>query len=70
MLEQVSEHRSIYCGGVHRLHDGAPLGHACRVLDPDFLRAELDEEYASAAELLEIMPIVLHRGLSQSVSDD
>jgi hypothetical protein len=64
MNQRVSEHRSIYCGGVHRLRDGAPLGHACRVLDPDFLRAELEEEYASAAELLEIMPIVLHRGLS------
>jgi hypothetical protein len=34
------------------------------VLDPDFLRAELEEEYASAAELLEIMPLVLHQGLS------
>lgn len=56
-------HRTIYCGKPHRLSDGAPVGHACRVLEPRFLRAELDHEYACAAEILEAMPIVLHHGL-------
>ena len=32
---------SSYCGKPHRIVDGLPLAHACRVLPPDAVQAEL-----------------------------
>jgi hypothetical protein len=54
---------TIYCGRPHRFADGAPVGHACRLLDPRFLVAERDEDYLRAASILHEMPLVLHRGV-------
>lgn len=39
-----------------------PVAHACRVLDPDYLRAERMQEYGRAAALMERMRLVLHGG--------
>ncbi len=55
--------RTIYCDDLHRLDNGLPIGHACRVLDPEYLVAERDQEYSQAASLLESMPLTLHWGI-------
>ena len=57
-------HRTVYCGGLHRAEDGLPVRHSCRVLDPRFLRAELEEDLSGAVTILELMPLVLHPGLA------
>ncbi|WP_242337744.1 MULTISPECIES: hypothetical protein [Anaeromyxobacter] len=58
----MNDQRTIYCGKRHRRADGVPVGHSCRILAPEYLRAERLEEYGWAAALLERMPIVLHAG--------
>jgi hypothetical protein len=60
----MNDHQTVYCGKRHRTCDGAPIAHACRILDPAFLAAERDEEYARAAALLERMGLVLHAGVA------
>ncbi len=57
--------QTAYCGRRHRLDDGAPLNHACRVLAPEFLCAERDGCYELAASLLERMALELHPGAAQ-----
>lgn len=59
MVEQLT----IYCGKPHRTSDGVPVEHACRVLLPAFLEAERTEDFGRAADVLEGMPLVLHRGV-------
>ncbi len=58
----MNDQRTIYCGNRHRRADGVPIGHSCRILAPEYLRAERLEEYGWAATLLERMPLVLHPG--------
>jgi hypothetical protein len=55
--------RTIFCGKLHRTDDGVPVDHACRVLEPDYLRAERSEEYGRAAALLERMRVLRHDGV-------
>ncbi len=57
--------KTIYCGKKHRLSDGVPVGHACRILDPAYLRAERDQEYGTAARLLQGMRLELHGGVRE-----
>ena len=40
--------RPRYCGMPHRTTDGVPLAHACRVLPPDAVRAEVRGDLARA----------------------
>ncbi len=54
---------TIYCGKPHRFADGAPVGHACRLLDPRYLMAECQEDYFRAASILQQMPLLLHCGV-------
>jgi hypothetical protein len=54
--------RTLYCDRDHRIGDGVPVGHACRVLDPAFLAAEREGDLALASILIEAMRIVLHPG--------
>jgi hypothetical protein len=55
---------TIYCGRRHRTSDGVPVEHPCRLLDPEYLKAEHAKDYERAAEILERMPLILHGGLS------
>jgi hypothetical protein len=55
--------RTIYCGATHRMSDGLPVAHACRVLDPAFLMAERERDIPRAVTLLERMPLQLHPGV-------
>jgi uncharacterized membrane protein len=57
--------QTVYCGRRHRTCDGAPIAHACRILDPAFLAAERAEEFGRAVTILEAMRIVLHGGVSE-----
>jgi hypothetical protein len=61
--------QTVYCGRPHRTSDGVPVGHACRVLLPEFLEAERRLEYERAVEVLEAMPIVLHVGVAGGPGD-
>jgi hypothetical protein len=56
-------YHTIYCGRRHRTSDGTPVEHSCRVLDPEYLKAERAKDYERAIELFERMPITLHDGL-------
>ncbi len=58
----MNDQRTLYCGNRHRRADGVPIGHSCRILAPEYLRAERLEEYGWAATLIERMPLVLHAG--------
>ena len=51
---------TIYCGRHHRISDGFPVKHSCRVLDPEYLKAEQIKDYDRASALLEQMPLILH----------
>jgi hypothetical protein len=59
----MSTYLSMYCGRYHRLSDGVPVEHSCRVLHPEYLRVERSEGYDRAAPLLCSMPLDLHRGV-------
>jgi hypothetical protein len=60
--------RTIYCGATHRMSDGLPVAHACRVLDPAFLMAERERDIPRAVTLLERMPLQLHPGVPPDAS--
>ncbi len=61
-------HRTMYCDRLHRLDDGVPVDHRCRILDPAYLRAERDGEIDVAVDLLERMPLELHPGEAEARS--
>jgi hypothetical protein len=65
-----TDQRTIYCGKPHRVLDGAPIGHACRLLDPAYLKAEHDEDRWRAASILLDMPLVLHNGVPAEAGVD
>jgi len=41
---------------------------SCRVLDPEYLKAERDKDYERAVELLERMPLILLDGWTQGIA--
>lgn len=45
-MARIERVKSNYCGHWHRIEDGVPLNHRCRILPPMYLRAEaaLDPE--------------------------
>jgi hypothetical protein len=57
---------TIYCRRRHRIADGVPIAHSCRVLDPAFLEAERNDALGEAADVLDRMPVVLHPGVPVS----
>ena len=62
-IHAVTTYLTMYCGKHHRLSDGAPVDHSCRVLDPEYLQAERHHHYERAVAILQRMPIDLHRGV-------
>jgi len=46
--------RTAFCGRSHRLQDGLPLPHQCRVLPAEALRAELEGDLESARRILAV----------------
>ena len=41
-----------YCNRGHRISDGMPIGHECRVIPPAALKAEMDGDYEKAIALM------------------
>lgn len=41
---------TLYCNKPHRLSDGQPVGHRCRVLPPEILKAEQEGDIERVAE--------------------
>jgi len=64
----MSTYVTLYCGESHRTSDGVPVEHSCRVLDPEYLKAERDKDYERAVELLERMPLILLDGWTQGIA--
>jgi hypothetical protein len=64
--------KTLYCNKYHRLHDGVPLNHRCRILDPAFLKAESTNDLDGMLDFWESSPkIVLHPGeASADVAED
>jgi hypothetical protein len=56
-----------FCGRPHRVADGLPLAHACRVLPPEALQAEADSNLATARHLFARRaaagPLIEHAGV-------
>ena len=45
-----------YCNKQHRLSDGKPVEHECRIIPPGALKAERSGDCAAAVEILERCP--------------
>lgn len=52
---------STYCNFAHRLVDGKPIEHECRVLPVKALRAEINGDIEGAIEILRSIPAVMMR---------
>lgn len=64
--------KSCYCNHFHRLSDGVPINHKCRVLSPGFLQAEKTNDLEGMLAYFEADPeVVLHDGeASDEVAED
>ena len=41
-----------FCNHAHRIRDGKPIAHECEILPPEALRAEIDEDFERALEIM------------------
>ena len=46
-----------YCNFAHRVEDGKPIQHECRIIPPEALRAEMKGDVQHAIEILKAAPI-------------
>lgn len=49
-------HCSTYCNFWHRVRDGKPIEHECRIISPAALKAEMYGNYKLAIELMQSKP--------------
>lgn len=54
---------STYCNRGHRMSDGMPIEHECRVIPVAALEAERAQDFELAIELLSDAPMVISRGV-------
>jgi len=55
-----------YCNKPHRVVDGKPLKHECRVIPPTALRAEIRGEFGIAMDILaKDKPRYMRRGVNE-----
>lgn len=52
-----------YCNRGHRLKDGVPVGHECRIIPASALRAEREGKVAEALEILQNSRTIIHKGV-------
>ena len=45
-----------YCNQAHRVKDGKPVDHECRMIPPAALQAEMDDQLDVARQMLESAP--------------
>ena len=54
-----------YCNKPHRLKDGMPIDHECRVIPPEALQLEMKGEYTEAIAVMSGKPTKYSRGVKQ-----
>lgn len=52
---------STYCNFPHRLQDGKPVQHECRVIPPEALRLEREGKFLEAIEEMNRTPVRMMR---------
>jgi len=59
---------SSYCNFGHRVRDGKPVEHECRIIPPQALQAEMDGDYETAQMILQRTPVkMMRRGVKGNV---
>lgn len=56
---------TVYCQKPHRLSDGEPVGHRCRIIPPEGLAAERAGDVETFLDALERRPFVFSDGIPQ-----
>lgn len=56
---------STYCNFAHRLSDGKPIEHECRVIPPEALEAEMRDDFPEAQRILSHTPPAWQRGVKR-----
>ena len=60
---------STYCNFAHRVKDGKPIAHECRIIPPAALKAEMDGDCATAIEIMQKSPVrMMRRGVRASLA--
>jgi len=55
---------STYCNFAHRMSDGKPIEHECRIIPPKALQAEKDGNITEAIRLMQEAPVrIMRRGV-------
>lgn len=60
---RVDHYCTTYCNKGHRLSDGKPVDHECRIIPPSALEAEMRGHYLAAIEIIQSTPFKTHRGV-------
>jgi len=56
MKTQPEYYCSSYCNFTHRMSDGKPVEHECRIIPPDALQAECVGDIPRAIEIMQSVP--------------
>jgi hypothetical protein len=60
----MSNYVSTFCNFPHRVSDGKPVQHECRIIPPAALRAEMAGDFALAVEILsKTRAVYMRRGV-------
>lgn len=55
---------STYCNFTHRVRDGKPVEHECRIIPPAALKAEMAGEISKACDIMRASPVrMMRRGV-------
>lgn len=55
-----------YCNKAHRVKDGKPIAHECRIIPPKALQAEMAGDIDTAIEILQASPTrMMRRGVRE-----
>ena len=65
LTETADVYCSTYCNQAHRVSDGKPIGHECRILPVKALHAEMEGDYETAISILLHSAKKYHRGLRE-----
>lgn len=57
----MSLYTTSYCNKAHRVSDGKPVLHECRVIPPEALRAEMQGDIDEAVSIIATAPVKLMR---------
>lgn len=52
MSQRTRFYVSTYCNSPHRLTDGKPIEHECRIIPPAALKAEMEDDFHKAIQIM------------------